>query len=504
MRLPSWLPSATLITALTLTPTACTSTGSVAPDVTPPADRFALPLCELDPGDQRPLSTRCQQFVDAEGRTVVLHGINARVEGLFDVTFDDGRVALEDIPEFTLADARRMRAMGFNLLRLPVNWSGIEPADTQPPTYDPTYLARLREVVDTCGEAGLFVLIDFHQDAYSKEIGEDGAPLWAISPEPNMLLEGPLTDLGARRGAGQTLAAFRTFFGDTEPGPTLRGRFASMAARVASDYVGDDTVIGYEIFNEPVAGDADTLRLNRDVGRAILAVDPGHLIVFEPQATFRVVFNRSGSVGAPFDVPGGVYAPHIYTLSFSGTEADLLAFTRASLRPANRSAYEEAVAWQTPLLVGEFGINPRGTRGLEYLELQLDLQDEFGASGAFWVWKEDSQGSWGLFDREGAAWIERDDLRAVLSRPMPERIAGQPLWWRYDRESRTLDIAYEGDPSVHDPTEVYIPGAADYTDAFSVRCDGRARDVERDPATGLVAVPCHGRGAHLVQVAPRP
>ena len=197
VRLPSWLPSATLITALTLTPTACTSTGSVAPDVTPPADRFALPLCELDPGDQRPLSTRCQQFVDAEGRTVVLHGINARVEGLFDVTFDDGRVALEDIPEFTLADARRMRAMGFNLLRLPVNWSGIEPADTQPPTYDPTYLARLREVVDTCGEAGLFVLIDFHQDAYSKEIGEDGAPLWAISPEPNMLLEGPLTDLGA-------------------------------------------------------------------------------------------------------------------------------------------------------------------------------------------------------------------------------------------------------------------------------------------------------------------
>lgn len=479
----------------------CSSDGP-PPDVTPPADRFTLPHCDEAAGAQAPLATRCQQFVDGEGRVVVLHGINARVEGLFDVTFDDGRVALEDIPAFTLEDAQRMRSMGFNLLRLPVNWSGIEPEDTQPPTYSAAYLARLREVVDLCEQAGLLVLIDFHQDAYSKEIGEDGAPLWAISPEPEMLLEGPLTDLGARRAAGQTLAAFRTFFGDEEPGPTLRARFASMAARVAEDFVGNTTVIGYEVFNEPVAGDADTLRLNRDVGAALLAVDPGHLVVFEPQATFRVVFDRSGSVGAPFGVPGGVYAPHIYTLAFTGTEEQLLAFTRASLRRAHQSAYDEAVAWQTPLLVGEFGMNPNGTRGLEYLELQTDLHDEFGASSAFWVWKEDSQGSWGMFDRSGEEWVERPALRRVLSRPMPERIAGQPLWWRYDRVTRVLDIAFEGDSAVDAPSEVYVPSSEDYASELVVTCDGREVAVTRDSATGLVAVPCNGRGPHRVQVAP--
>jgi hypothetical protein len=488
-------------TLLALATPSCSGDGA-PPDVTPPADRFTLPLCDQPVGTQAPLATRCQQFVDAEGRVVVLHGINARVEGLFDVTFDDGRVALEDIPEFTLEDAQRMRAMGFNLLRLPVNWSGIEPQDTQPPTYSATYLARLHEVVDLCEDAGLYVLIDFHQDAYSKEIGEDGAPLWAISPEPEMLLEGPLTDLGARRAAGQTLAAFRTFFGDAEPGPTLRARFADMAARVASEFVGDTTVIGYEVFNEPVASDSETLRLNREVGAALLAADPGHLVVFEPQATFRVVFNRSGSTGAPFGVPGGVYAPHIYTLAFSGTEEQLLAFTRASLRPAHRSAYDEAVAWQTPLLVGEFGMNPVGTRGLEYLELQTDLHDEFGASSAFWVWKEDSQDSWGLFDRSGDEWVERPALRRVLSRPMPERIAGQPLWWRYDRVTQTLDVAYEGDGAVDAPTEVYVPASEDYTADFVVRCDEREVAVTRDGATGIVAIPCHGRGPHRVQVAP--
>ncbi len=480
----------------------CGSDGGPPPDVTPPADRFTLPLCDQATGDQSPLATRCQQFVDGDGRVVVLHGINARVEGLFDVTFDDGRVPLEEIPDFTLEDAQRMRSMGFNLLRLPVNWSGIEPLDTDPPTYSSTYLARLREVVDLCEQAGLFVLIDFHQDAYSKEIGEDGAPLWAISPEPTMLLEGPLDDLGARRASRQVLSAFRVFFGDEEPGPTLRARFASMAARVAADFVGDPTVIGYEIYNEPVAGDAQTLRLNRDVGAAILAVDPGHLIIFEPQATFRVALDRSGSAGAPFNVPGGVYAPHIYTLAFTGTEEQILAFTRGTLRRAHETAYAEAIAWQTPLLVGEFGFNPNGTRGIEYLELQTDLHDEFGASSAFWVWKEDSQGSWGMFDRSGEEWVERPALRRVLSRPMPERIAGQPLWWRYDRVTQVLDVAFEGDSSVDAPSEIYVPASEDYTADFVVSCDGRALEVTRDVGSGLVPVACHGHGPHRIRVAP--
>src|SRR4051794_174380 len=40
-------------------------------------------------------SVQCQQLVDAEGRVIFLHGVNARVEGIFDVSFDDGRLPLE-------------------------------------------------------------------------------------------------------------------------------------------------------------------------------------------------------------------------------------------------------------------------------------------------------------------------------------------------------------------------------------------------------------------------
>ena len=43
---------------------------------------------------------QCGRLVDAEGRVIFLHGVNARVEGVFDVTFDDERTALEPIPPF--------------------------------------------------------------------------------------------------------------------------------------------------------------------------------------------------------------------------------------------------------------------------------------------------------------------------------------------------------------------------------------------------------------------
>jgi hypothetical protein len=34
------------------------------------------------------------RFLDADGRHLLFRGVNARVEGLFDVTFADGRTAL--------------------------------------------------------------------------------------------------------------------------------------------------------------------------------------------------------------------------------------------------------------------------------------------------------------------------------------------------------------------------------------------------------------------------
>ncbi len=491
-----------------------------------PEGRLVLPVCEDAPASLSPLSTRCQQIVDAEGRVVILHGINARVEGVFDVELEDvtfggvdyfDRVPLEPIPEFTAEDAGRIRQLGFNFLRLPIHWSGVEPTDEAPPSYDQAYLDRVSEVVGLCRDAGLWVLLDFHQDAYSKEIGEDGAPLWAIQPPPNVLLEGPLDDLGERRTSAPVLAAWTTFFGEPEPGPTLRARFAQMVAFVASQFVDDEAVLGIEIFNEPQPfgmgvfetglANAQIHPFNIQVAEEIRAADPNRLILFEPPVVPRNFFDESGLADEPFPVAGAIYAPHVYTIAF--TPADDRAretFTRETLRFGNETAYLEAVSWGTPLVITEFGYDPNGIRAEEYLSLQLDLHAEYGAGDALWLWKEESQGRWGLHDFDDATgeWSERPDTRRIFSRPKPEAIAGQPQTWRYDSSTRTLEVWFRGSDEVSAPSIVYIPEAEDYAADYVVRCDGLPVGVERDSATGQVEVPCNGAGDRYVSVAPAP
>src|SRR5215468_8009242 len=188
---------------------------------------------------------------DQHDREVTLRGVNARAQGVFDDTFDDGRLPLEPIPVFDAGDAERMRGFGFNLLRLPINWSGLEP---MPGVYDRSYLARIVTIVDACARRGILVLIDFHQDAFSKEIGQDGAPRWVLDlllgPGDYPYLGGPLTDLTARRFAPATVTAFRDFFANQGD---IQDRFVAAAVVVAKRFRRERAVLGYELMNEPFA-----------------------------------------------------------------------------------------------------------------------------------------------------------------------------------------------------------------------------------------------------------
>ncbi len=489
------------------TPRMDASTDVPSADVTPLPDgttgidgeapRYVMPRCEQRPMPFAPLSTRCQHLVDARGRVVILRGVNARVEGVFDVTFTDGRMPVQPIPAFGMEDAQRMRALGFNFLRLPINWSGVEPQMATPAVFDDAYLTRVRAVVDLARRAGLLVLIDFHQDAFSKEIGEDGAPLWAIQPPPERLLGGPITaeELTRRRTSTQVIRAFETFFGPDGRGPALRTRFAEMAAEVARRFRDDEAVFGFELFNEPLGSDEQGLALHAQVGAAIRAVAPSKLLVFEPPATRNIV-DRALVSPEPFPLPGAVYAPHIYTLALTASESARRSFTIDTLRASHVNAIREARAWGTPLLVTEWGYDPNGVRVEDYVAFQSALQDEYGEGAALWLWKERSQGAWGLFDYDDASgrWSERASFRRALARVYPEAIAGWPRTWRYDREALRFELSF--DTAVDANHVLYVPEAQDFAPRFAVTCDGRPVDAPRDPATGRVEVRCDGPGEH--------
>jgi len=474
-------------TALPATSAGCDATG---------ADGDALPAlaCNGPSFDAAPLSIRCNALVDARGREVRLHGVNARIDGVFDVALDGGRIPLEPIPPFGTDDARRMRAVGFDSLRLPIQWSGVEP--TESGGFDDAYLARVKAVLDLAHEADLLVLVDFHQDAYSKEIGEDGAPYWAIVPPPPQKLQGPLVDLDQRRLSKPVLDAFDTFFGTSPDGARLRARFTKMAAHVAARFADHPAVVGFEIYNEPMATAPRLRAFHEEVLPALRAAAPRKLVFFEPPA-IRNLVDFADVPDAPLG-PGTVYSPHVYTAAFASDEVRA-AVTEDQVRRSYEAARVEADAWATPLVVTEIGFPPAHPRFAEYMGWHARLADELGASTFFWVWKEMSQGSWGLYDYDAAGVArERPAVVRALTRVRLEACAGRVE--SIERPTpEILRVTFRG----LDTEREHRMSLGTAFVAESASCDGTPLPLLPGGAPSTVTMSCGGPGRHVLEVKVR-
>ncbi|MFT4704463.1 MAG: endoglycosylceramidase [Bradymonadia bacterium] len=463
---------------------------------------------EVDPFALHWVSVEGGRFVDALGRELQLRGINARVDGLFDVTFDDGRIALEPIPTFDASDAEAMARHGFNWLRLPINWSGLEPVEGQ---LNEAYLERLDEVIALANDAGLYVMVDFHQDAYSKQIGEDGAPLWAIVPTPtaDQLLEGPLVDLEERRLSPIVFDAFRAFFENDE---NLQQRFLPAWQSVVGRYPDEPGVIGFEPFNEPVLlhFDADELSLHAFY-RLIIAsareVNPRHPLWLEPGAR-RNFFFESPVPSESFGDSQIVYAPHLYP-NFAGVSRDTQESWRGFLDNTHDALAEEATAWGTnagpaAMAWGEWGMDPRSEEAQVYFPVVQAMSAERGIAQALWLWKEDSQDSWGIFDFDEStqAWTPRQSSLALVESPYAAAVPGRLLTHTYDDDTRTLTVTFEasggeGPPVLYLPERVYGDGAA-------VTINTADTTTERDGAMQREVVGWDGEaGTFELRVTPR-
>lgn len=130
-------------------------------------------------------------FRDLHGRHVILRGVN--LGGDCKVPYPDGgtqypsdfsdhrTVSFVGRP-FPLAQAQehfeRLKGWGFNCLRLLTTWEAVEHAG--PGLYDIDYLDYFTEIARLAGEAGFSLFVDFHQDAWSRMSGGDGAPGWTF------------------------------------------------------------------------------------------------------------------------------------------------------------------------------------------------------------------------------------------------------------------------------------------------------------------------------------
>ncbi len=81
---------------------------------------------------------------------------------------------------FTPKDFEAMASWGFNVIRMPIAWSYVEPS---PGVYSQSYLGKVKEAVALANRYGIYVIIDMHQWWWSPvfDNGEgNGLPPWAV------------------------------------------------------------------------------------------------------------------------------------------------------------------------------------------------------------------------------------------------------------------------------------------------------------------------------------
>jgi endoglycosylceramidase len=433
-------------------------------------------------------------FRDGQGRQLLFRGYNAKATTTFDVTFDDGRTANETFDDFDDAAAARIEQLGFDVIRFPVSWSGLEPKAQQ---YSEAFLDKVRAVLALARAHHFYVLIDMHQDSYSKEIGEDGAPLWAIVPAPAQLLSGPSDD--SRRLSDQVLSAGFSFFDDVPAtdGRPLQDAFTAAVAQMARRFLGDPTVLGYEAFNEPVVLQLDELvAFHEKLADVVHGIDRDAPLLFEPQGS-RNQADSAHIPDTPWSHGPGAYAPHIYTGWFSRPDQNGWASEDPSVLAASMAHADlERAGWGTPMFVTEFGCDVSNAHGLKWISAELDLQDQWLASST--AWEFSGRGSWGFY---ASGSTENAGIAKTMARPYPRAVAGDLVAIERPAPGHMLVRWRATDRTKGLPHEVGM--SADYATGYRVLCDGV--DMPFTAAAGRATFTCpEGSGDRTFEVIGTP
>src|SRR5208283_5208955 len=195
-----------------------------------------------------------------------------------------------------------LRELGFNVVRLVIQWKGLAP--DQDTVAQKDYLDAVRTIVEKLFELGIYSLIDFHQDIAYEGYGGDGFPDWAVvNPSALPAFVEPSSGWSLRyfnvsiptwpcvvpemhAQVANTLEAF------WELGSQNQARLVKTICATAGALKDLPGVLGYEPFNEPAQVGSLTKQkfeqsnlasFYKSVIDGIATVDPQAAVFIEPR-----------------------------------------------------------------------------------------------------------------------------------------------------------------------------------------------------------------------------
>ncbi len=420
-----------------------------------------------------PLRVRDGRLLDRQGRAVLLRGMNVVYKLAPHLPNDEGG----EETSFNARDAERLRRWGFNTIRLGVSWRALEP---QRGVIDRAYIARYRRMVELAGRAGLYVLVDMHQDQWSEQFGGDGAPAWATITDGRPFTPSPFPLGYLEPAVGR---AFTSFWENRDG---IRTEFVRAYAALARALRSSDAIVGYDAFNEPSCevgvGDCrippgpDAIRrwlqpFYDALVPALRRADPRHPTFYEDGITV--------DFGFPFQV--GV--PPNRRWPFRNTGLSFHVYCGAPLiraevpcsrqeREALRNGVAHARRTRALPLMTEFGATER----LEVLRRVVQLADDAGIGWHYWQYKtyDDPTTSAASEGPDAESVVTtggqpKESKLRVLARPYPQAVAGHSARWSFDDVTGRFSLRWT---ARRGSTVVAVPVTIHYRGGYRARIVG--------------------------------
>ncbi|UCD85151.1 MAG: cellulase family glycosylhydrolase [Deltaproteobacteria bacterium] len=442
--------------------------------------------CGEEKSDQVPVINRIHTdgmwIKDEDGRTLILHGANIS---------NYAKHAPGYISWHTPEDYERMREWGFNAVRLLIFWVALEPS---PGSFDEEYLDEVEQRVEWSAANGLYVILDMHQDLYSEKYTGDGAPEWACLDDDLPFEQ--QTPWNRNYTEPAVKKAFDSFWENRE---NLQQHFIDSWKLVAERFKDNQTVIGYDLYNEPFFGNLLPEEFEEEhltpfyekLITQMQEIDPNHLYFIEPHALTSA---GTESYLKKINLTDLGYAVHYYHAGVhEGNDYNL---DPTPLEYAADLRESEARYLETPWIMDEFGVNPETVNGLVYLEDLLNILDEKMVGWTYWSY--DKGGGFCMLDSEG----EEREIMPLLIRPYPQKIAGLLKSYSFDYDDKVFELVFEDDGKASGPTVLFVPADRHYPQGFDVSLSDGTYSF--DESTQILEYSSDGTGnEHHLTITPK-
>jgi len=403
---------------------------------------------------------RTLRIVDGDGREVYFHGANKFM----------GPAPTMD--RFSKEEIKRTGDLGMNVIRLAIDWHGLEPVRGQ---YNMTYVQLIHTILREMDSLGMYALIDAHQDCLSPKFCGDGVPDWAANPRANAApfpepIDRPYVINNATGYPNREDCSkhYWGFYCLSEAGSSAiqnfydnhEGALDSFSAWwqfLAYQFKNYTNILGYELLNEPFAGDVysrpslflpsvadneNLMPMYHKVSEAIRRVDPDTLIFFEP-----VTWSDLGSGFKT--VPGGDRFQNKSVLSYHFyVPPNTLINDYLPMRE------KDAANLRSGSMLTEFDVIDHDEANMKQIRGTIEACYKRHVSWIGWTY---------------TGFLDNDNVVSLLSQTYAQKVAGSVIEQEFD-VSNTKDylLRYRTCSSCTQPTVIFLNEQIHYPDGYTV------------------------------------